>query len=132
MAGARRESHQGTPNSTSRRKRKRLQDTLVSLAQQPSPGLHKRRSSVSDAGLLSVSGSFLDCTTSPDKVLGVDGVEAVVVDTPRKGLTTRQQVFLELVQTESNYVDILETIITVSFWGFFKLFFLPLADFKLA
>lgn len=27
----------------------------------------KRRSSVSDAGLLSVSGSFLDCTASPDR-----------------------------------------------------------------
>ncbi|XP_068904780.1 protein ECT2 isoform X4 [Tenebrio molitor] len=105
---ARRESHQATPSSASRRKRKRLHETLLSLAHQQSPGLHKRRSSVSDAGLLSVSGSFLDCTTSPDKAL-VDGTEPAI-DTPRKGLTARQQVFLELVQTESNYVDILHTI----------------------
>lgn len=110
----RRDSHQATPSSASRRKRKRLHETLQSLANhQPSPGLHKRRSSVSDAGLLSVSGSFLDCTTSPDKGI-VDGAEPTVPDTPRKGLTARQQVFLELVQTESNYVNILHTIMTVS------------------
>jgi len=49
-----------------RRKRKRIHDTIQSLAQQTqSPALHKRRSSASDAGRLSVSGSFLDCTTSP-------------------------------------------------------------------
>lgn len=62
-----------------------------------------------------MSGSFLDCTASPDKGI-VDGAEptVVVVDTPRKGLTARQQVFLELVQTESNYVNILHTIMTVS------------------
>lgn len=60
-----------------------------------------------------MSGSFLDCTASPDKGI-VDGAEPTVVDTPRKGLTARQQVFLELVQTESNYVNILHTIMTVS------------------
>lgn len=75
--------------------------------------MHKRRSSVSDAGLLSVSGSFLDCTASPDKAL-TDGVVESAIDTPRKGLTARQQIFLELVQTETNYVDILHTIMTVS------------------
>lgn len=110
----RRDSHQATPSSASRRKRKRIHDTIQSLANhQPSPGLHKRRSSVSDAGLLSVSGSFLDCTASPDKGI-IDGAEPTVVDTPRKGLTARQQVFLELVQTETNYVNILYTIMTVS------------------
>ncbi|KAJ3633884.1 hypothetical protein MTP99_010803 [Tenebrio molitor] len=83
---ARRESHQATPSSASRRKRKRLHETLLSLAHQQSP----------------------DCTASPDKAL-VDGTEPAI-DTPRKGLTARQQVFLELVQTESNYVDILHTI----------------------
>lgn len=110
----RRDSHQATPSSASRRKRKRLHETLSSLAHQQSPGLHtKRRSSISDAGLLSVSGSFLDCTTSPDKAL--DTVEGgAVPDTPRKVLTARQQVILELVQTESNYVNILHTIMTVS------------------
>lgn len=109
---ARRESHIATPGSASRRKRKRLHETLSSLAHQQSPGLHKRRSSVSDAGLLSVSGSFLDCTTSPEKAV-IDSVEQVP-DTPRKGLSARQQVFLELLQTETNYVNILHTIVTVS------------------
>lgn len=113
---ARRDSHAMTPSSASRRKRKRLQETLSSLVQQQSPALHKRRSSVSDAGLLSVSGSFLDCTASPNKEI-LDGTEPVA-DTPRKGLTARQQVFLELLQTETNYVDILHTIMTVSTFEF--------------
>ncbi|KAJ8956916.1 hypothetical protein NQ318_014335 [Aromia moschata] len=108
---ARRDSHAPTPSSASRRKRKRLHETLSSLVHQPSPALNKRRSSVSDAGLLSVSGSFLECTSSPNKEL-LDGAEAVV-DTPRKGLTARHQVFLELLQTETNYVDILHTIMTM-------------------
>ncbi|KAJ8972508.1 hypothetical protein NQ314_000152 [Rhamnusium bicolor] len=99
---ARRDSHATTPSSASRRKRKRLHETLSSLVHQQSPALHKRRSSVSDAGLLSVSGSFLDCTASPNKEI-LDGAEPVV-DTPRKGLTARQQVFLELLQTETNYM----------------------------
>ncbi|KAK9879703.1 hypothetical protein WA026_006763 [Henosepilachna vigintioctopunctata] len=107
---ARRDSHQATPSSASRRKRKRI-ETIQSLVHQQSPTLHKRRSSVSDAGLLSVSGSFLDCTASPDKAL-LDGAE-VVPDTPRKGLTPRHHVFLELLQTESNYVNILDTIMTM-------------------
>lgn len=113
---ARRDSHQPTTSSASRRKRKRLHEALSSLTHQQSPGLHnKRRSSISDAGLLSVSGSFLDCTASPDKAL-IDNADASnLTETPRKGLTPRQQVFLELVQTESNYVNILNTINTVSF-----------------
>lgn len=59
-----------------------------------------------------MSGSFLDCTPSPDKALN-DNADSIT-ETPRKGLTARQQVFLELVQTESNYVNILNTINTVS------------------
>jgi hypothetical protein len=40
-------------------------------------------------------------------------VEAVTNDTPRKIQSPRQQVFMELVQTESNYVGILHTIMIV-------------------
>lgn len=58
------------PSSTRQRKRRRLHETLSALAQTDTT--LKRRSSVSDAGLLSVSGSFLDCTVSPDKQL-LDG-----------------------------------------------------------
>ncbi|XP_018334943.1 protein ECT2, partial [Agrilus planipennis] len=108
----RRDSHQATPSSASRRKRKRLQETLSSLAHQQSPSLHKRRSSVSDAGLLSVSGSFLDSTVSPDKG-AIDEEATAVLETPRKVCSARQQVFLELVQTECNYVNILHTIMTM-------------------
>lgn len=73
---ARRDSQPAaTPTTAStRRKRKRLAETLSSLVQNggDSPAVHKRRSSISDAGHLSVSGSFLDCTVSPDKQL-LDG-----------------------------------------------------------
>ncbi|CAL7948622.1 unnamed protein product [Xylocopa violacea] len=116
---ARRDSQQAaTPSTAStRRKRKRLADTISSLVQNgaDSPALHKRRSSISDAGHLSVSGSFLDCTTSPDKPLldDIPEVEAVNTDSSRKNLSPRHQVFLELVQTESNYVGILSTIMTL-------------------
>ncbi|XP_047107134.1 protein ECT2 [Schistocerca piceifrons] len=106
---------QGTPSSTASvraRKRKRLRDVASRLLQQnESPAIHKRRSSVSDAGLLSMSGSFLDsCSATPDKQ---DEVEAVLSETPRKNLSPRQQVFFELLQTESNYVGILDTIMTL-------------------
>ncbi|XP_057663730.1 protein ECT2 [Diorhabda carinulata] len=105
----RRESNITPGGSARRRKRKLL---LSSLVHPQSPAVTKRRSSVSDAGLLSVSGSFLDCTTSPSKEIS-DGVEPAGIDTPRKGFTQRHRVFLELVQTETNYVDILHTIMTM-------------------
>lgn len=102
-----------TPSTSSKRarKRKRLREAMCRLVQNESPALHKRRSSVSDAGLLSVSGSFLDCTVSPEKQ--PDESEAVASDTPRKIQSPRQQVFMELVQTESNYVGIIRTIMSM-------------------
>ncbi|CAH0406032.1 unnamed protein product [Chilo suppressalis] len=74
--------------------------------------LHKRRSSVSDAVLLSLSGNLLDCTPSPDgkQLLEESEVPDNVV---RKLMSPRQQVFMELLQTESNYVSILHTIVTM-------------------
>ncbi|XP_046428580.1 protein ECT2 isoform X5 [Neodiprion fabricii] len=114
MAMARRDSQAATPRTAStKRKRKRMAETLCSLVQNgaDSPAVHKRRSSISDAGHLSVSGSFLDCTSSPDKQL--DEVEAVSTEAGRKNLSPRHQVFLELVTTESNYVGILSTIMTL-------------------
>ncbi|XP_044595343.1 protein ECT2 isoform X4 [Cotesia glomerata] len=118
-ASIRKDSQQAaTPTTAStRRKRKRLAETLSSLVQNgaDSPAVHKRRSSISDAGHLSVSGSFLDCTASPDKQMldDIPEVEAVNTETARKNLSPRHQVFLELVQTESNYVGILSTIMTL-------------------
>jgi hypothetical protein len=112
-----------TASSSARaRKRKRLREAVCRLVQNESPALHKRRSSISDAGLLSMSGSFLDCTLSPEKP--PDEVEAVTSDTPRKIQSPRQQVFMELFQTESNYVGILHTIMSM--------FKTPLEDFSVS
>lgn len=65
----RREIDPNTPITVSgrARKRKRIQDAVSRLVSGSgvTPVISKRRSSVSDAGLLSVSGSFLDCTPSP-------------------------------------------------------------------
>ncbi|KAJ9589806.1 hypothetical protein L9F63_027933, partial [Diploptera punctata] len=104
----RRTSHtpSASSSSTRARKRKRIREAMSKLIQNESPALNKRRSSVSDAGLLSMSGSFLDSTTTPVKQ--TDEVEAV--ETPRKIQSPRHQVFMELVQTETNYVGILHTI----------------------
>ncbi|XP_025992199.1 protein ECT2 isoform X6 [Solenopsis invicta] len=63
----------------------------------------------------SVSGSFLDCTASPDKII-LDEVEAVDIEhlpINKENLSQRHKVFLELVETESNYVGILNTIMTL-------------------
>ncbi|KAL1140293.1 hypothetical protein AAG570_000225, partial [Ranatra chinensis] len=97
-----------TPGSIRARKRKRLRQTL-NRAVGASPVLDstKRRSSVTDATLLSCSGSFLD--SSPSGELEEPGVN----ESPRKNLSPRHQVFLELLQTESNYVGILNTIMTL-------------------
>ncbi|XP_046640377.1 protein ECT2-like [Daphnia pulicaria] len=112
-----------TPGSRNR-KRKRLRDTVSQLAAQGgSPGLlqvpssghdtHRRRSSISESGLLSLSGSFLDAT-SPEKVAG-QGDLTISVPTPQdlKAMSPRHQVFMELLHTEMNYVEILETIVEV-------------------
>nr|CAD7426713.1 unnamed protein product [Timema monikensis] len=71
-----RNSAHGTPGSSTRpRKRKRLRDTMSRLLQTESPAVQKRRSSVSDAGFLSVSGSFLDTTPgSPDNLVLEDHI----------------------------------------------------------
>ncbi|XP_070169783.1 protein ECT2 isoform X2 [Polyergus mexicanus] len=59
----------------------------------------------------SVSGSFLDCTASPDKQLDeVETVDTENLQKVRENLSKRHQVFLELVETEANYVGILNTI----------------------
>ncbi|GFT90886.1 protein ECT2 [Nephila pilipes] len=68
---------------------------------------------------LSISGSFLDATLSPDKTLEIkspectdnEKVHAAPLD--MRVLSPRQQVCYELFQTESNYVGILHTVMTV-------------------
>ncbi|KAH0949346.1 hypothetical protein HN011_009987 [Eciton burchellii] len=66
----------------------------------------------------SVSGSFLDFTPSPDKQLDNIPVrshaQTEATDSGiRKKLSQRHRVFLELIETENNYVGILNTIMTL-------------------
>ena len=68
---------------------------------------------MSDSTMLSMSGSFLDPAT-PDK--GCEANELTLsVPTPQdlKSMSPRHRVFMELLDTEKNYVEILETIIEV-------------------
>ncbi|XP_055688272.1 protein ECT2 isoform X9 [Lutzomyia longipalpis] len=101
------------PVTFNKRKRKRLSRTIK---EELTPlGLGKRRSSVSDAGLLSVSGSFLECTASPDKndvskpIPEAEVTPDVPVSTKKQSM--RYNHFLDFYQTESNYVGILDTIV---------------------
>lgn len=71
---------------------------------------------MSESTMLSLSGSFLDATT-PDKTINGTNDVTLSVPTPQdlKNMSPRHQVFTELLQTEMNYVDILETIVEVNF-----------------
>ena len=132
----------GTPGSSSSahsRKRKRRKEVLNQLAQNDPVVMapNKRRSSVSELALLSMSGSLLD---TPDRTVEGGKSESnllrhseaspmpnIVVTSPQtkastpkrqvsvdpKQMTPRQHVFHELVQTETNYVNILKTILDV-------------------
>lgn len=104
-----------------KRKRKRLSQRTPAGSDFTPVGIGKRRSSVSDAGLLSVSGSFLDCTTSPEKhdVSNKNNIhsqepEKSIIEQPSKNVSMRRNHFMDLYHTESNYVGILDTIATVS------------------
>lgn len=101
------------PISFNKRKRKRFSQRLQ-LEGTPI-GSGKRRSSVSDAGLLSVSGSFFDSTASPDKIESSAGKlisepESATEQTP-KNKSMRFNHFMDFYSTESNYVGILDTIV---------------------
>lgn len=100
--------HDSLPISCNKRKRKILQRKQ---ADGTPLGITKRRSSVSDAGLLSVSGSFLDCTSSPEKSKNVIDPESVQRSSTN---SMRFNHFMDFYNTESNYVGILETINNVS------------------
>lgn len=94
-------------SAKAQRKRKRL--SWIDVDGTPmSSG--KRRSSISDAGILSES--LIDYTASPVPN------DSVKEEAPREKFSMRRNHFMDFYQTESNYVGILETI--------FKLFKLPL------
>ncbi|XP_053674461.1 protein ECT2 [Anopheles nili] len=103
------------PVSFNKRKRKRLSQRTPAEGGTPL-GVGKRRSSVSDAGLLSVSGSFLDCTTSPDKHEAskkniITETAEASIEQPAKTQSMRHNHFMDFFHTESNYVGILDTIV---------------------
>lgn len=126
-AGDRRESLpvslSGQQQHNNKRKRKLLSQKVHDIITPSGSG--KRRSSVSDAGLLSVSGSLLDYTASPG-VLKFDGGNNKSMDvslgggvaTEPKKKSMRYNHFMDLFGTESNYVGILNTIVSVSVGGF--------------
>ncbi len=132
-----------------KRKRQRRAEVINALAAD-SPA-HKRRSSISELGLLSMSGSFLDSSNhnlmlSPEPSSATAGLATVAataasssaavergammerpafgesdVSLPvptmpivKKEVTPRQQVFYELVTTESNYVAILDCVYKIA------------------
>ncbi|XP_066266141.1 protein ECT2-like isoform X1 [Branchiostoma lanceolatum] len=118
-----------TPTSRGR-KRPRLKETTALLAQDSdndSPLLpaRKRRSGAGPGGndakaMLSMSGSFLDYTETPEHILDDDDLglddsplPTPVPPTPQKPLSARHQRVMELTQTEKNYVNILQTIVRV-------------------
>lgn len=88
------------------RKRKRL-SRLVLDGTPVSAG--KRRSSISDAGILSES--LIDYTASPDKNDSAKFNETKEIDYAAKKFSMRHNHFLDFYHTESNYVGILETIV---------------------
>ncbi|XP_015908108.1 protein ECT2 isoform X2 [Parasteatoda tepidariorum] len=103
-------------------KRKRLESVARQLARESlqeneifCPDLRRK----SEVAKLSISGSFLDATMSPDRPLDISSGHKDLDSTLKSPavevhcLTPRQQVCYELYQTESNYVGILHTIITV-------------------
>lgn len=94
-----------------KRKRKLLSQKVHEIT--PGGGSGKRHSSVSEAGMLSASGSLLDYTASPS-VLKFDGkksLDASVSEPKKKSM--RYNHFMDLFGTESNYVGILHTIVSV-------------------
>lgn len=94
-------------SAKAQRKRKRL--SWIDVDGTPASS-GKRRSSISDAGILSES--LIDYTASPVPN------DSVKEDAPREKFSMRRNHFMDFYQTESNYVGILETI--------FKLFKVPL------
>ncbi|XP_055380892.1 protein ECT2 [Condylostylus longicornis] len=108
------DSHRDSLPISFKRKRKRFLQRL--LPDKSVIGTNKRRSSITDGGLLSASNSFLDYTVSPDKYhdSGVcnktTNENDVVVEPSPKNRSMRYNHFMDFYNTESNYVGILSTV----------------------
>jgi hypothetical protein len=95
-------------SAKAQRKRKRLSRLVLDGTPNLSSG--KRRSSISDAGILSES--LIDYTASPDKNDSTKLNEPceVTIDYVAKKFSMRHNHFMDFYHTELNYVSILETI----------------------
>lgn len=90
------------------RKRKRLSRVVLDST----PGsAGKRKSSTSDAGIL--SDSLIDYTASPDKSDCAKLNEHIILEQSCKKYSMRRNHFMDFYHTESNYVGILETIMNL-------------------
>lgn len=117
----------GTPSSVSKsRKRRRMKESdVMELLSPSSPRLCAKRRSGDILSVSSFSGSLLDVTmaspgtpqeemfTTPSGQMTPFNTASANFISPAKALTARHQVALELLQTERNYVDILNTILKV-------------------
>ncbi|XP_006824711.1 protein ECT2-like, partial [Saccoglossus kowalevskii] len=114
----------GTPVARSR-KRRRLRESIAALSKESeheSPHVPPRKRRSSDMGMLSMSGSFLDASHTPDSSItlrtactpqSVDTAPTTPPAPPKRIISKREHIAMELLQTESNYVGILHTIIKV-------------------
>lgn len=86
-------------------KRRRLIEVVEDPNSSPRKSARRKRPSDIDGSRYSC-GSFLDYTTSPDNFLAHDESDVMI-----KANSPRHQVFKELCQTESNYVNVLHVLI---------------------
>lgn len=86
-------------------KRKRLIEVVEETNSSPRKSARRKRLSDIDGSRFSC-GSLLDYTTSPDNFLAHDESDVMI-----KANSPRHQVFKELCQTESNYVNVLHVLI---------------------
>ncbi|XP_074633171.1 protein ECT2-like [Acropora palmata] len=105
-------SQQNTPGSRKRKRRKLKDSDLSDLLSPDSPLFRSKRKS---GDLLSASGSLLENSLASPATPSesASGPVTTPVTVPPKPLTSRQQVALELLQTEKNYVEILTNILKV-------------------
>ncbi|XP_070509513.1 protein ECT2 [Chironomus tepperi] len=97
-------------NSSSKVQRKRKRLSRVVLESTPGSA-GKRKSSTSDAGIL--SDSLIDYTASPDKSDCGKLNENISTEQSCKKYSMRRNHFMDFYHTESNYVGILETIMNL-------------------
>lgn len=107
---------QNTPVGNRKRKRRKLKDSDLSDLLSPDSPLFRAKRKSGD--LLSVSGSLLENSlvspaTPKDTPSGTISPLSTPIPGPPKPLTSRQQVAMELLQTEKNYVEILTNIFKV-------------------